>query len=209
MPRKKTGMPFEVHPSPKKAENGEQLLYVKPESGRVRSLDDFETWFGDKFSLRKGDMTRVFDAFFDGAPEWFAKGYRIETPIGIFMPKIRLKRQETNPDSITHDDVELEGIDFLPTKSFIKKLKHEIGSNGFRYVRKPQSGRLIHNLEHLEKALYQSIRANNGYTTVASLMYYSGLSKYSASKALAHWCYGENPKLKCSRYGHSDFYTPT
>jgi hypothetical protein len=37
MPRKKTGMPFEAHPSPKVAENGEKLLYVKPQSGLVRT----------------------------------------------------------------------------------------------------------------------------------------------------------------------------
>ena len=56
MPRKKTGMPFEAHPSPKVAENGEKLLYVKTQSGLVRTLSEFEMWFHDKFSLRQGDM---------------------------------------------------------------------------------------------------------------------------------------------------------
>jgi nucleoid DNA-binding protein len=109
MPRKNTGMPVEAHPSPKVAENGERLLYVKPQSGLTKSLDDFETWFGDKYSLRKGEITRAFEAFLDAAPEWLAKGYRIETPFGSFAPKVRLKRQVTDPDDIYHDDIELEG----------------------------------------------------------------------------------------------------
>jgi hypothetical protein len=139
MPRKKTGMPFEAHPSPKKTENGEKLFYVKPQSGLVRTLGEFEMWFHDKYSLRQGDMARVFDAMLDGAPEWFAMGYRLETPIGTFSPKLKLKRQVTNPDDIHLDDVELDGIEFQPSKSFVKNLKYAIGSDGFRYVCKPQS----------------------------------------------------------------------
>ena len=101
MPRKKTGMPFEAHPSPKVAENGEKLLYVKPQSGLARTLSEFEMWFHDKFSLRQGDMNRVFEAMLDGAPEWFAAGYRIETPIGTFSPKLKLKRQVTDHQSFS------------------------------------------------------------------------------------------------------------
>ena len=130
-------MPFEAHPSPKVAENGEKLLYVKPQSGLVRTLSEFEMWFHDKFSLRQGDMNRVFEAMLDGAPEWFAAGYRIETPIGTFSPKLKLKRQVTDPDDISHDDVELDGIEFQPSKSFIKNMEYAVVRDGFRYVRKP------------------------------------------------------------------------
>ena len=128
MPRKNTGMPVEAHPSPKVAENGERLLYVKPQSGLTKSLDDFEIWFGDKYSLRKGEITRAFEAFLDGAPEWLAKGYRIETPFGTFAPKVRLKRQITDPDDIHHDDIELEGVEFQSVKAFTKNIQFAIGS---------------------------------------------------------------------------------
>ena len=148
MPRKKTGMPFEAHPSPKVAENGEKLLYVKTLSGLVRTLSEFEMWFHDKFSLRQGDMNRVFKAMLDGAPEWFAAGYRIETPIGTFSPKLKLKRQVTDTDDISHDDVELDGIEFQPSKSFIKNMEYAVVRDGFRYVRKPQSNRLLNNQQH-------------------------------------------------------------
>ena len=38
MPRKTKGLAFEVHPGPKKNENGETLLYATTESGRKISL---------------------------------------------------------------------------------------------------------------------------------------------------------------------------
>ena len=206
MPRKKTGMPFEAHPSPKVTENGEKLLYVKPQSGLVRTLSEFEMWFHDKFSLRQGDMNRVFEAMLDGAPEWFAAGYRIETPIGTFSPKLKLKRQVTDPDDISHDDVELDGIEFQPSKSFIKNMEYAVVRDGFRYVRKPQSNRLLNNQQHLEKALQQCIK-EHGYATVASFAAHSGLTDHSARRQLDKWGYGDNPKLQFSRFGRIHIYT--
>lgn len=207
MPRKKNGMPFEAHPSPRKAENGESILYVKPLSGRVRTLQELESYFADKYSLRKGDMTRVFEAFLDAAPEWMAEGYRIETPIGTFAPRLKLKRQVTNPDDIRHDDVEVDGIDYQSIKPFEKNLKYQVCSDGFRYVRKPTSSRLMTNQQHLEKALRKSIEANHGYTTVSSFAYYSGLTEHSARKQLDRWCFGANAILQMSRVSHAHIYT--
>ena len=204
--KEETGMPFEAHPSPKVAENGEKLLYVKPQSGLVRTLSEFEMWFHDKFSLRQGDMNRVFEAMLDGAPEWFAAGYRIETPIGTFSPKLKLKRQVTDPDDISHDDVELDGIEFQPSKSFIKNMEYAVVRDGFRYVRKPQSNRLLNNQQHLEKALQQCIK-EHGYATVASFAAHSGLTDHSARRQLDKWCYGDNPKLQFSRFGRIHIYT--
>ena len=34
MPRKTDGMPFEIHPSPKKAKDGRNILYVRPRSNQ-------------------------------------------------------------------------------------------------------------------------------------------------------------------------------
>lgn len=207
MPRKKYGMPFEAHPTPQKNTNGESLLYVMPQSGLKRTLDELETYYGDKYSIRKGEMSRMFEAFMEVAPKWMAEGYRIETPIGTFSAKLELKRDITNPDDIKHDDVELKGIDYRPTKQFEKELDLEIGSDGFRYIRKPLSSRIMNNIQHLEEALQKSIRANNGYTTVASFAYYSHLTEHSARKQLNLWCTGENPKLHMSRVSHAHIYT--
>lgn len=206
MPRKNTGMPVEAHPSPKVAENGERLLYVKPQSGLTKSLDDFEIWFGDKYSLRKGEITRAFEAFLDGAPEWLAKGYRIETPFGTFAPKVRLKRQITDPDDIHHDDIELEGVEFQSVKAFTKNIQFAIGSEGFRYVRKPQSSRLLNNMQHLEKALQKCIQ-EYGYATVANFSFHSGLTSHAARRQLNKWCSGDSPRLQFSRFGRIHVYT--
>ena len=199
-------MPFEAHPSPKVAENGEKLLYVKTQSGLVRTLSEFGMWFHDKFSLRQGDMNRVFEAMLDGAPEWFASGYRIETPIGTFSPKLKLKRQVTDPDDISHDDVELDGIEFQPSKSFIKNMEYAVVRDGFRYIRKPKSNRLLNNRQHLEKALQQCIK-ERGYATVASFAAHSGLTDHSARRQLDKWCYGDSPKLQFSHFGRIHIYT--
>lgn len=178
-----------------------------PQSGLKRTLDELETYYGDKYSIRKGEMTRMFEAFMETAPKWMAEGYRIETPIGTFSVKLELKRDITNPDDIKHDDVVLKGIDYRPTKQFEKELDLEIGSDGFRYIRKPLSSRVMNNIQHLEEALQKSIRANNGYTTVASFAYYSHLTEHSARKQLNLWCTGENPKLQMSRVSHAHIYT--
>ena len=207
MPRKKYGMPFEAHPTPKKNANGEPLIYVTPQSGLKRTLKELETYFGDKYSIRRGEMTRVFEAFMDAAPIWMAEGYRIETPIGTFSAKLELKRDITNPDDVKHNDVELKGIDYRPAKQFEKELNIEIGSDGFRYVRKPISSRIMKNIRYLEEALQKSIRANNGYTTVASFAQYSHLTEHSARKQLNLWCTGKNPKLHMSRVSHAHIYT--
>lgn len=200
-------MPFEAHPSPMKDENGKNLLYVKPQSGLKMTLEDVEAWCLGRNALRNGDMQRIFDAFQDGAGYWMSRGFRIETPIGTFAPKIGMKRKETDPDNIKHDDVELLGIDYQASKTFEKDLKYQIGTDGFRYVRVPVSSRIMNNLEHLEKALQESLKANNGYTTVRSFSYYSSLTEHSARKQLDHWCSGNNPRLQRTRVSHAIIYT--
>ena len=118
-----------------------------------------------------------------------------------------MKRKETDPDNIKHDDVELLGIDYQSAKPFEKELKSEIGSDGFCYVRVPVSSRIMNNLKYLEKALQESLKANNGYTTVSSFSYYSGLTEHSARKQLDRWCTGNNPKLQMTRIAHAHIYT--
>ena len=207
MPIKKVGMPFEVHPSPKKGDDGKNALYAKLRSGRRMTLMDLENYCSTGYSLRKGDMTRVFQTFEDVAAKFLSQGYTIETPIGVFEPKLEMKRRITNPDEVHHDDVQLEGIQFRAAKSFKKELKSEMGSEGFRYIRKPSSSSLKNNEKFLLQALQKSIDDNQGYTTISSFVAYSGLTDYSARKVLHHWCHGEKPLLKRSKYGHAFVYT--
>lgn len=207
MPRKTNGLPFETYPSPNKDENGQNLLFAKPARNRKMTLEELETFCAETYSLRNGEMARAFQAFIKGTSRFMSQGYTIETPIGIFEPKLAMKRQITNPDEVTHDDVEFDGIQFKASKTFKKEVKMKIGDDGYRYVRKTQSNRLITNEEQLLKALEKSIKANNGHTTVASFVQYSGLTDYSARKVLSHWCYGRSPRLKAAIYGRTTIYT--
>jgi hypothetical protein len=85
-------------------------------------------------------------------------------------------------------------------------MEYAVVRDGFRYVRKPQSNRLLNNQQHLEKALQQCIK-EHGYATVASFAAHSGLTDHSARRQLDKWCYGDNPKLQFSRFGRIHIYT--
>ncbi len=200
-------MPFETHPSPKKGEDGKPLLYIRPKSGQKLDFKSFENYCTGNSDIKPGEMERVFAAFMKGANYWLSKGYSIESPIGVFRPKIGLKRQVTDPDDISNNDVEFLDIDFQPTKEFMDQVAYNIEEEGFRYVRKTASSILLKNEDKLLKALKASIDANNGFTTVASFMEHSGLSRYSAVKALNKWSAGDAPLLQKTRYGQSYIYT--
>ena len=206
MPRKTNGMPFEVHRSPKADEDGRVLLYAAPQSNRTKDFDEIEGWLSISNSVRKGDLLRAFAAFLDECSLWLSKGYRVQTPLGVFSPKIGLKRKVTNPREVRHDDAEFKGIDFRPSAGFTKAVRLKVKSEGFRYVHKADSTVLSANEEYMMEALRKSIRAEGNYTTVSSFMFHSGLSKYAATKMLRHWCCGDAPLLRERRLGHSIIY---
>ena len=209
MPKKKNGMPFEAYPGPNKDDNGQKLLFVRPARGRRMTLAELENFCAVGYAIRKGDINRALQAFIDAASDFMSQGYTIETPIGVFEPKLAMKRPVVDPDDVQHDDVEFDGIQFRVSKEFKKEVKRHLGSDGFRYVRKPSSTRLLANEEHLLKALQKSLDANKGYTTVADFVYYSGLTTYSARKRLNKWSYGEHPRLKTMTYGRTTVYVET
>ena len=66
---------------------------------------------------------------------WYghAKGYRIETPLGSFAPKLKLKREITDPDEVRYSDVILDGVEYTPGKAWEEKLDHWL-RDGFRRV---------------------------------------------------------------------------
>lgn len=207
MPKKKNGMPFETYPSPQKDEKGQKVLFARAARNRKITLDELEGFCANSYSIRNGEMTRALQAFMKGASQFMSNGYTIETPIGTFEPKLTMKRQVTNPDEVTHDDVQFDNIQFRASKAFKKTMKSAIGSDGYCYVHTPHSSRLLANEEHLLKALQKSIDANNGHTTVSSFARHSGLTDYSARKQLPRWCCGDKPLLKSERYGWTNIYT--
>ena len=205
MPRKKGGLPYEVHPTPAKGKDGKNIMYVKPARGykmNMSAMDKFCSQGG--YGLREGELSRVFSVFMSAAAELMAMGYRIDTTIGSFAPRLALRREITDADEVMNSDVMLNGVEYKPGKKWDKAIGKWL-YNGFRKVDTPNVQEIIGDNAHLEKALAASLK--RGYTTVKLFAYYAKLTPYSARKQLNEWTKGENPKLMKSRMGQQDIYT--
>ena len=110
MPRKESGMWYEVHRTPVKGEDGQNIVYVRPKSGMKLNMKQLEDYCERMNYLRYGELSRVMDAFVRVAGRFLAEGYRIDTPIGSFAPKLSLAKQLTDADQVKDRDVRLEGV---------------------------------------------------------------------------------------------------
>ena len=205
MPRKKDGMLFEIHPTPAKGKDGKSILYVRPVSGHKLTMKALENYCSDNYGLRYGELSRAFDVFVRAASELMARGYRVDTPIGSFAPKLALWREITDPAEISGQDVRLDGVDYNPGKLW----NDEIGkwNNGFRRANNPDTQQIMSDSEKLEKILRDTINKYNGYVTVGRFAYHSGLTYYSARKQLNAWCEGDTPTLLKTKRGQEYIYT--
>ena len=205
MPRKEDGMLFEVHPSPLKDKNGHNYVYVKPLSGLRYSFDDIEDYCHRNYALQTGELGRAFHVFMEAAKLWLADGYRLETPIGSFAPKIGLIGEKTCADTVNSRDVQLQGIEFVPSKEMMEKMRK--WNRGFRCVRNTDTQALMADERHLLQALQRSLSANGGFTNVRSFMMHSALTYHSARKQLDDWCKGEHARLQRTKMGPTYIYT--
>jgi hypothetical protein len=204
MPRKTDGIEFEIHPRPTKGKDGKPLLYVRPAKGQKRSFTELEDFCNKYHNLRPGEMQMVFDVIKDVVGNWLSDGYRVETPIGSFAPKLKLLGEHTDPKTIRGKDIVYAGIDFIPSKDFIK----EGGKNreGYR-----KSGAQVGNSQmYDEKAMDEALRCcmKLGYVTIPEFMIYSGLKRDSAKCYLDSLCEGENPRLWKVRESRRWLYFP-
>ena len=205
MSRKEEGMPFEIHPSPKDGKDGKKILYVRPRSQQkigMRALDDY---CAKHYALRPGELTRAFNAFIQATGYYLSEGYRLETIIGSFAPKIGLKREMTDPDAVKGKDVEFLGIDYKSHKEFEESVRKWL--HGFRRVNNPNVQQLMADRAHLDKALQENLAKYHGYVTARSFSLYANITYYSARKQLDEWCQGENPRLLKTRRGQEYIYT--
>jgi hypothetical protein len=208
MPIKKDGLPFEVHRSPSKNEDGQYVLYATTESERTRSYKEIDNWLCGMGRLRGGELDRALEALIAECARQLGDGYRVLTPLGVFSLKLGLKRELTDPRQVDHDDAEFRAIEFRPSVEFTRMVKAKVRCQGFRYVRKSDSSALVADGDLMERALARSIRSNGGYATVPSFMNFSGLSKYSATKKLNAWCHGADARLRERKVGHTRVYEP-
>ena len=204
MPKKKNGFPYEVHPTPAKGKDGRNIVYARPARGLKFSIRGLDDYCAKHYALRSGELELVMNTFIRAASEIMAKGYRIDTPIGSFVPKLTLKREITDADEVKNSDVMLDGVDYKPGKRWNKAIEKWL-YDGFLRVDNPNVQKLMENDEHLEKALKACLK--HGYVTVRSFAFQAELTHYSARKQLNAWTKGDSPKLMKSRLGQQDIYT--
>ena len=205
MPRKTDGMPFEIHPSPKKAENGKNILYVRPRSRQKITMEQLDDYCANHYALRPGELTRAFQAFIEATGYYLSEGYRVETLIGSFAPKIGLRRELTDPDEVKTTDVLFEGIEYKSVKEYEKSVLSNL--RGFRRANNPNVQQLMADEDHLNKALQANLERYHGYVTARSFAHSANITYYSARKQLDKWCEGEHPRLLKTKQGQEYIYT--
>lgn len=204
MPRKKDGMLFEVHPTPVKGKDGKNMVYVRPAMNYKMSMTGLEDFCNRNYHSPYGELMRAFDYFLRAAGELMAMGYRVDTPIGSFAPKLKLLREITDPSQVTGHDVVFDGVEYHPGKRWNREL--EKWSNGFRRYENPDTQQIMADKQQLEEVLRKQL-GDGGYTTVSRFALSSHLTYYSAKKQLNEWCQGENPKLLKTKQGQEYIYT--
>ena len=198
-------MPFEIHPSPKKAENGKNILYVRPRSRQKITMEQLDDYCANHYALRPGELTRAFQAFIEATGYYLSEGYRVETLIGSFAPKIGLRRELTDPDEVKTTDVLFEGIEYKSVKEYEKSVLSNL--RGFRRANNPNVQQLMADEDHLNKALQANLERYHGYVTARSFAHSANITYYSARKQLDKWCEGDNPRLLKTKQGQEYIYT--
>ena len=196
---------YEVHPTPVKGEDGKNLVYVRPKSGLKLTMKELEEKCEDYNALRYGELSRAFDAFIRVAGRFLAEGYRIETPIGSFAPKLSLTKQVTDASEMKDRDVRLEGVEYNPGKLWNREIQKWM--DGFRRWQNADTQEILADKEKLEQVMRECIQRHHGYITAGIFSRASGLTLYSARKQLNEWTKGENPKLLMTPRGKEHIYT--
>ena len=188
MPRKTDGIEFEIHPRPTKGEDGKPLLYVRPAKGRKKSFKELEDFCNKYRNLRTGELQMVFDVVMDV----------------VGLPKLKLLGEHTDPKTIHGRDIEYAGIEFIPSKEFIK----EGGKNreGYRKSDAQVGNSQMYDEKAMDEALSRCMRL--GYATIPEFMIFSGLKRDSAKAYLDSLCKGDHPRLWKVRESRRWLYFP-
>lgn len=203
MPRKTNGMPFELHPRPTKGKDGKPLLYARPAASHKKTMTDVKSSPAFR-GLNSGLVDIAFETFIDVCSQWLAEGYRVETPLGTFSPKIKLDGDYTDPSKVQGKNVKFAGIDITLSKRFVKEVR--IHQKGFRRKANQVGNAQMYDDAFMTDALRHSMKS--GFTTIRSFMVASGLNYYSAHRYLNSLCSGEHPTLRRQRIGGSLHYFP-
>ena len=204
MPRKKKGFLYEVHPTPAKGSDGRNIVYACPAKGMKLSIDAVDDYCATHHCLRSGELKLALEEFLRAAGALMARGYRIETPIGTFSPKLALKREVTSASDVKDSDVVLDGVDYHPCRRWNEAIGKWL-FNGFSRSANPDTSEALGDTARLEQVLADCLK--NGYVTTRRFAARAGLTPYSARKVLEAWTQGDNPKLMRSKMGQLHIYT--
>lgn len=204
MSRKTDGIEFELHPGPKKDEDGKPLLYARLSSKKKLTFKQLDYYSVKHNHTVKGELESCFAKFLNSAALWFYEGYRVETPIGSFAPKLKLIGEHTDPKTVTGRDIRFDGVDFIPSKDFIKEVCQN--HSGFYRNEGSVGNNQLHDAKAMEEALRKSI--SEGFTSVSRFMIYSQLKRDSAQKYLDSLTQGDHPILRRAKNGKSYIYFP-
>jgi len=204
MPRKTNGIEFEIHPRPTKGEDGKPLLYVRPAKGRKKSFKELEAFCNKYRNLRSGEMKMVFDVVMEVVGLWLSYGYRVETPLGSFAPKLKLLGEHTDPKTIHGRDIMYAGVEFIPSKELVIEGSHN--REGYRKSQAPVGNGQMYDKKAMDEALQRCMKM--GYVTIPEFMIFSGLKRDSAKSYLDSLCRGDCPRLRKVRESRRWFYFP-
>lgn len=203
MPRSQ-GIPYEIHPSPKKDEKGRALLYVRPRKRNRISMEDIDEFCHNSLALPKGEFIRVFTAFQEAAKWYLSEGATVETPIGTFAPALRMNREETDPKKITANDIYFDTVTFTPNKDFLLAVSDHV--RGFSKTSEQCGNSQMYDQSLMRSLIDKCLDNDNGMFTIRQFQAVSGLHYHSAHRCLDEFCGGESPVLRKGRMGSTFVY---
>ena len=204
MPYKTDGIELELQPGVRLGDDGKPLLYVRLPSDKVISMQQLENFCEEYRYMQKGKLGRLFDLLLDVVGHLLSEGYRVQTPIGSFAPKLKLTGEHTAPKTVRGCDIVFDGVEFIPSKEFKKAAsKNKLG---YRLKKTNVGNSQIHDPKAMEEALRKSLA--QGFTNVSTFMHFSGLKRDSAQRYLDSLSQCENPRLSRSRVGKAYIYFP-
>ena len=162
-----------------------------------------ETYSGYR-GVNKGIVDIAFETFINVCCEWLAEGYRVETPLGTFAPKIKLEGEFTDPSKVKGKNVKFAGIELTPSKRFVKAVERK--QRGFYKKESKVGNAQMHDEAFMVDALRRAL--NPGFTTIRIFMAMSGLKYHSAQRYLDHLCSGDHPTLRKTKFGTTYHYFP-
>lgn len=204
MPRKTNGILFELQPRPTKGDDGNALLYAQPVITRKYDLKDIDDFCAKYRHTSRGEIQRLFRLLEEVTTMWLRDGNRVETPFGSFAPKLKLIGEHTDPTKVTSRDIMYGGIEFIPSKQFVKDA--DCSHEGFRRKKSVVGNSQMYDAKAMEEALRRS--THNGYITISTFMVFSHLKRKSAKAYLDSLCKGDHPRLWKVRESRRWLYFP-